>query len=127
MVKAHSSALYKVKPLTVNLIATGDEDGTVKLWDNRMKTSNRDISLYVPYVYHSIVSYWFKLLYLILRFENFQIYNIIKCNFIQGDDGNASWGSVMESKKFDEFVSDIYFDANVDDKIMVASSGEGNY
>jgi hypothetical protein len=27
-----------VKPLTVNLIATGDEDGTVKLWDNRMKT-----------------------------------------------------------------------------------------
>ncbi len=32
----------------------------------------------------------------------------------------------MESKKFDEFVSDIYFDANVDDKIMVASSGEGN-
>ena len=63
---------------------------------------------------------------MILRFENFQIYNIIKCNFILGDDGNASWGSVMESKKFDEFVSDIYFDANVDDKIMVASSGEGN-
>jgi WD40 repeat protein len=37
--KAHPSALYKVKPLTVNLIATGDEDGTVKLWDNRTKTS----------------------------------------------------------------------------------------
>ena len=49
-----------------------------------------------------------------------------KCNFNLGDDGNTSWGSVMESKKFDEFVSDIYFDANVDDKIMVASSGEGN-
>lgn len=37
-IKAHSSALYKVKPLTFNLIATGDEDGTVKLWDNRVKT-----------------------------------------------------------------------------------------
>ncbi len=49
----------------------------------------------------------------------------MKCNFPLGDDGNVSWGSVMESKKFDEFVSDIYFDANVDDKIMVASSGEG--
>jgi hypothetical protein len=33
----------------------------------------------------------------------------------------------MESKKFDEFVSDIFFDENVDDKMMVASSGEGSY
>ena len=31
----------------------------------------------------------------------------------------------METKKFDEFVSDIFFDEAVDDKVMVASSGEG--
>ena len=35
VVDAHSSPLYKVKPLDENLIATGDEDGTVKLWDKR--------------------------------------------------------------------------------------------
>jgi hypothetical protein len=33
----------------------------------------------------------------------------------------------MDCKKFDEFVSDIFFDANVDDKMMVASSGEGKH
>jgi hypothetical protein len=33
----------------------------------------------------------------------------------------------MESKKFDEFVSDIFFDADVDDKVMVAASGEGKF
>ena len=37
VVDAHSSPLYKVKPLDENLIATGDEDGTVKLWDKRHK------------------------------------------------------------------------------------------
>ena len=33
----------------------------------------------------------------------------------------------METKKFDEFVSDIFFDEAVDDNVMVASSGEGNW
>ena len=42
-----------------------------------------------------------------------------------GDDGSTNWGSVMETKKFDEFVSDIFFDEAVDDNVMVASSGEG--
>ena len=31
----------------------------------------------------------------------------------------------METKQFDEFVSDIFFDESIDDKTMVASSGEG--
>ena len=32
---AHEVPLYKVKAINENLIATGDEDGTVKLWDKR--------------------------------------------------------------------------------------------
>ena len=44
---------------------------------------------------------------------------------LTGDDGSTNWGSVMETKKFDEFVSDIFFDEAVDDNVMVASSGEG--
>jgi WD40 repeat protein len=38
-VKAHQSSIYKVKPLNENLFASGDEDGTVKLWDNRQKAA----------------------------------------------------------------------------------------
>ena len=30
--RAHGSALYKVRPISDFLLATGDEDGTVKLW-----------------------------------------------------------------------------------------------
>ena len=33
--KCHASPLYKVKPMTEHLFASGDEDGTVKLWDSR--------------------------------------------------------------------------------------------
>jgi len=33
---AHEVPLYKVKAINENLIATGDEDGTVKLWDKRL-------------------------------------------------------------------------------------------
>ena len=57
-------------------MATGDEDGTVKMWDNR-----------------------------------------------KNPDGK--FAAVMESRQFDEHVNDIFFDAATDDKIMVASSGEG--
>lgn len=74
--KSHPSPLYKVKPMTEHLMATGDEDGTVKMWDNR-----------------------------------------------KNPDGK--FAAVMESRQFDEHVNDIFFDAATDDKIMVASSGEG--
>ena len=53
---------------------TGDEDGTVKLWDARQKP------------------------------------NI-------GESG--SYGKVMEAKPFDEFVSDIYFDANLGTYLLI--------
>lgn len=33
--EAHDAPLYKVKALNANLIVTGDEDGTIKLWDRR--------------------------------------------------------------------------------------------
>ena len=32
---AHDAALYKIKPINENLLVTGDENGTVKLWDKR--------------------------------------------------------------------------------------------
>ena len=79
--KCHSSPLYKVKPMTEHLFASGDEDGTVKLWDSRQKPSN-------------------------------------------GEDGG--YGQVMEAKPFEEFVSDIYFNPDLDEgRRMVISSGEG--
>ena len=59
-----------------NLMSTGDEDGTVKIWDKRKSPDGK----------HSVV---------------------------------------MESKQFDEHVNDIFFDETVDEKTMVASSGEG--
>ena len=34
--RAHPSPLYRVKPLGQHLLATGDEDGGVRLWDNRV-------------------------------------------------------------------------------------------
>jgi len=34
--KAHKSPLYKVRPIDEHLFASGDEDGVVKLWDNRI-------------------------------------------------------------------------------------------
>ncbi len=34
--RAHPSPLYRVKPLGEHLLATGDEDGGVRLWDNRV-------------------------------------------------------------------------------------------
>ena len=74
--KSHNAALYKVKSMTENLIATGDEDGTVKLWDNR---KNPD----------------------------------------------SQYAAVMESKQFDEHVNDIFFDSSIDEKTLIASSGEG--
>jgi len=75
-VKSHESALYKVKCMNENLVATGDEDGTVKIWDKR-----------------------------------------------KSPDGK--YGVVMESKQFDEHVNDIFFDEAVDERTMIASSGEG--
>jgi len=33
--RAHDSPLYKVYPVSQHVYATGDEDGTVKLWDRR--------------------------------------------------------------------------------------------
>ena len=80
-IKCHSSPLYKVKPMTEHLFATGDEDGTVKLWDSRQNPTN---------------------------------------------DKNGSFGQVMEAKPFEEFVSDIFFNPNLDEgRRMVVSSGEG--
>ena len=32
---SHDAALYKIKSINENLLVTGDEDGTVKLWDRR--------------------------------------------------------------------------------------------
>ena len=77
-VKSHESALYKVKCMNEHLMSTGDEDGTVKIWDKRKSPDGK----------HSVV---------------------------------------MESKQFDEHVNDIFFDEAVDEKIMVASSGEGEF
>lgn len=80
-VGCHQSPLYKVKPMTEHLFASGDEDGTVKLWDSRQKPNN---------------------------------------------GGKGSYGQVMEAKPFEEFVSDIYFNPEVDEgRKMVVSSGEG--
>jgi len=77
-VKSHDSALYKVKWMTDNLLASGDEDGTVKIWDKR-----------------------------------------------KNPDSGGKYGVVMESKQFDEHVNDIFFDPLLDERTMVASSGEG--
>jgi hypothetical protein len=33
----------------------------------------------------------------------------------------------METKNFEEFVSDIFFQPSVDERIMVAASGEGSF
>jgi WD40 repeat protein len=41
--KCHDSALYKVKPLNEFLVATGDEDGTVKLWDSRQSNMSKPV------------------------------------------------------------------------------------
>ena len=79
--KSHMSPIYKVKPMNEYLFASGDEDGTVKLWDSRQKTIN---------------------------------------------SADGSYGQVMEAKPFEEFVSDIYFNPEVDEgRKMVISSGEG--
>jgi len=77
-IKSHDSALYKVKWMTDNLLASGDEDGTVKIWDKR-----------------------------------------------KNPDSGGKYGIVMESKQFDEHVNDIFFDSLLDERTMVASSGEG--
>jgi len=80
-IKSHSSPIYKVKPMTEHLFASGDEDGTVKLWDARQRTYERSAECY---------------------------------------------GQVMEAKPFEEFVSDIYFNPEIDEgRKMVVSSGEG--
>jgi hypothetical protein len=39
ILKAHASPLYKVRPIDENLFASGDDDGFVKLWDNRVRGS----------------------------------------------------------------------------------------
>ncbi len=71
---SHDSPLYKIKPINEFLVATGDEDGTVKLWDSRQSKMSKP---------------------------------------------------VMEEKQFDDAVTDIFYDVNVDPKIIVASSSEG--
>ena len=38
ILKAHQSPLYKIRHIDANLFASGDEDGTVKLWDSRVKS-----------------------------------------------------------------------------------------
>ena len=40
---AHDASLYKVKPINENLIITGDEDGTVKLWDRRHHNMSKPV------------------------------------------------------------------------------------
>ena len=40
---AHDASLYKVKPINENLIITGDEDGTVKLWDKRHHNMSKPV------------------------------------------------------------------------------------
>ena len=40
---AHDASLYKVKPIDENLIITGDEDGTVKLWDRRHHNMSKPV------------------------------------------------------------------------------------
>ena len=44
---------------------------------------------------------------------------------IQNPDSGGKYGIVMESKQFDEHVNDIFFDSLLDERTMVASSGEG--
>ena len=39
MLNAHESPLYKVKPIDAHVCSSGDEDGTVKLWDYRQRQS----------------------------------------------------------------------------------------
>jgi WD40 repeat protein len=78
--KAHPSALYKVKPLTVNLIATGDEDGTVKLWDNRTKTSKLLSKLSVLYKHRQFSKHSLQLSGTILTYNVVPLLALNKCD-----------------------------------------------
>ena len=40
---AHDSPLYKVKAINENLAVTGDEDGTIKLWDKRHSKMSKSV------------------------------------------------------------------------------------
>ena len=46
MADAHDAALYKIKPINENLLVTGDEDGTVKLWDKRQSSNMTKVCLF---------------------------------------------------------------------------------
>ena len=48
--KAHDCALYKVQPINEYLVATGDDEGSVKLWDfrtNKVVMEDRPFDDYV--------------------------------------------------------------------------------
>ena len=44
---AHDAALYKIKPINENLLVTGDEDGTVKLWDKRQSSNMTKVWIFL--------------------------------------------------------------------------------
>mmetsp|Transcript_10332 Transcript_10332/g.16545 ORF Transcript_10332/g.16545 Transcript_10332/m.16545 type:complete len:246 (-) Transcript_10332:542-1279(-) len=47
---AHKSAVNRLTVLDTNLIATGDDDGVVKVWDTRQQTSCGSFSPFVDFV-----------------------------------------------------------------------------
>lgn len=48
--EAHQAALYKVKPIDEHTFVSGDEDGTVKLWDLRKNEAVLDHKAFDDFV-----------------------------------------------------------------------------